>query len=150
MTDALVALGQQLRSADRRSTWLADPVAFARDCVVWPTDSGLTGYQAAVLAGLARNRRMAVKIAPRSRKDSHNGAERALVRNHPRSGRAGLEGCYNSRGLVTARALPAAGNPPVEPSPALGRHWAPGLRPPDRAVDPQPQAEPWPSLRRRL
>jgi hypothetical protein len=61
MTDALLGLGRELRSADRRSTWLADPVAFARDCVVWPTDSGLTGYQSAVLAGLARNHRMAVR-----------------------------------------------------------------------------------------
>jgi hypothetical protein len=38
MTDALTGLGRQLRCADRRSNWLADPVAFARDCVVWPTE----------------------------------------------------------------------------------------------------------------
>jgi hypothetical protein len=41
--------------------YLHDPVGFARDCILWPTDEGLTGYQTEILSSLAVRRRAAVR-----------------------------------------------------------------------------------------
>jgi hypothetical protein len=44
-----------------RLPWHGDPVGFARDCIDWPTGTGLADYQAGVLQDLVDHRREAVR-----------------------------------------------------------------------------------------
>jgi hypothetical protein len=44
-----------------KSTYYDDPAGFAKHCIQWPKDQGLTSYQDEVMTALARERRAAVR-----------------------------------------------------------------------------------------
>lgn len=60
MTDYLTRAAAHFRSPTALS-WHDDPVGFAQECIDWPADAHLTGYQAKILSALAAEHRVAVR-----------------------------------------------------------------------------------------
>ncbi|MBC9731147.1 hypothetical protein [Streptomyces sp. TRM68367] len=49
------------RNAHRVTRYMYDPVGWARDCIRWEEDEGLTAYQQDIVGALPRERRVAVR-----------------------------------------------------------------------------------------
>lgn len=52
---------RQEKTSRRAVKYLYDPAAWARDCILWDDDGGMTGYQAEVLTAIPVRKRVAVR-----------------------------------------------------------------------------------------